>query len=60
MDSITPTPEPAAIWSLQLPGWALPRGRDVSESDAAFSAGIAMKSLDDLVRTDPPCGRLLA
>nr|WP_246740149.1 DUF1403 family protein [Rhizobium anhuiense] len=30
------------------------RGRDVSESDAAFAAGIALKSLDDLIRADPP------
>jgi hypothetical protein len=25
----------------------------VTEADAAFAAGIALKSLDDLVRTDP-------
>nr|WP_272214562.1 DUF1403 family protein [Marinicella sp. W31]MDC2880186.1 DUF1403 family protein [Marinicella sp. W31] len=36
-----------------LPGWARPRGRDVTEADAAFSAGIALKSLDDLVRSEP-------
>jgi hypothetical protein len=36
-----------------MPGWALPRGRDVSESDAAFAAGIGLKSLDDLIRADP-------
>ena len=36
-----------------LPGWSQPRGRDVSEADAAFAAGIALKSLDDLVQLDP-------
>ncbi|WP_411969690.1 DUF1403 family protein [Rhizobium sp. 3T7] len=36
-----------------LPGWALPRGRSPSEADAAFAAGIALKSLDDLVGSDP-------
>lgn len=47
---------PIASWSSHLPGWALPRGRDlsnVSEGDAAFAAGIALKSLDDLVRSEP-------
>lgn len=37
----------------QIPGWALPRRRDLTEADAAFAAGIALKSLDDLVRTEP-------
>ena len=36
-----------------LPGWAQARGRDVSEADAAFAAGIALKSLDDLIQLDP-------
>ena len=36
-----------------LPGWSQARGRDVSEADAAFGAGIALKSLDDLVQLDP-------
>ncbi|MGV1833118.1 DUF1403 family protein [Agrobacterium vitis] len=26
----------------------------MNESDAAFGAGIALKSLDDLIRADPP------
>lgn len=39
--------------SAQLPGWALPRGREPNESDAAFAAGIALKSLDDLVNAEP-------
>ena len=34
------------------PAWADARGRDLSELDAAFTAGIALKSLDDLVRAD--------
>jgi hypothetical protein len=37
-----------------MPAWALSRGRDISEADAAFAAGIALKSLDDLIRADPP------
>lgn len=36
-----------------LPGWSRARGRDLSEPDAAFAAGIALKSLDDLVQLDP-------
>jgi len=44
----------ALAWSPRLPAWALSRGRDISESDAAFAAGIALKSRDDLVRAAPP------
>lgn len=36
-----------------LPGWTRPCGQDVSEADASFSAGITLKSLDDLVRAEP-------
>jgi len=36
-----------------LPGWTLPRGREPDELAAAFAAGIALKSLDDLVRSVP-------
>lgn len=53
MDSLalsTPAPPP---WSPRVPGWARPRGHDISETDAAFAAGIALKSLDDLIRADP-------
>ncbi|MCX8997500.1 DUF1403 family protein [Rhizobiaceae bacterium BDR2-2] len=39
--------------SHRLPGWTLPRGREPGELDAAFAAGIALKSLDDLVRSEP-------
>ncbi|WP_236775300.1 DUF1403 family protein [Agrobacterium tumefaciens] len=42
-----------STWSHRLPSWALPRGRDLGEGDASFAAGIALKSLDDLLRTDP-------
>ena len=53
MDSpVTPlvaSPElPAA-----LSGWALPRGCEPDDLAAAFPAGIALKSLDDLVRFTP-------
>lgn len=37
----------------QIPGWALPRGGAASELDAAFVSGIALKSLDDFVRSQP-------
>lgn len=36
-----------------LPAWASPRGRELTEADAAFAAGIALKSLDNLVRAEP-------
>ena len=54
MDSPTPITEPISIWSPRLPDWAFWRGRDISEADAAFTAGISLKSLDDLIRSDPP------
>ena len=54
MDSRPTPPSTPLTWSPRLPGWALARGRDVTESDAAFAAGIALKSLDDLIHADPP------
>ncbi|CUX68973.1 DUF1403 family protein [Agrobacterium rhizogenes] len=54
MDSLPPAIEPAALWSPRLPGWALSRRGGVHEADATFAAGIALKSLDDLIRADPP------
>ncbi|WP_160011210.1 DUF1403 family protein [Rhizobium sp. 18055] len=54
MDSLAPSASTAPAWSPRLPGWALPRGRNTCEIDAAFAAGIALKSLDDLIRADPP------
>ncbi|MBP1861583.1 DUF1403 family protein [Rhizobium herbae] len=37
-----------------MPGWVTLRGKDPSDTDVAFAAGIALKSLDDLVRADLP------
>lgn len=54
MDSITTAQSSSPTWSANLPGWTVARGRDVDERDAAFSAGIALKSLDDLIRAEPP------
>jgi len=54
MDSITIAQAPSPTWSAHLPGWAVARGRNVDERDAVFAAGIALKSLDDLIRADPP------
>lgn len=54
MDSIATAQIQQTTWSAHLPGWTLAHGRDISEADAAFAAGIALKSLDDLIRADPP------
>jgi hypothetical protein len=54
MDSFVLSAPTTSAWSPRVPGWALPRGRDIHETDAAFAAGIALKSLDDLIRVDPP------
>jgi hypothetical protein len=54
MDSFVTTPSKTPTWPPRLPDWALPRGRDTGEIDTAFAAGIALKSLDDLIRADPP------
>jgi hypothetical protein len=40
-------------WPPRLPDWASTRGRDFTDVDAAFAAGIALKTLDDLVRSEP-------
>ena len=53
MDSFTVAPAPIPVPPAQLPAWATPRGRELSEVAAAFAAGIALKSLDDLVRSEP-------
>lgn len=53
MDSITLATPSTLTWAHSLPNWALSRNTDISEVDAAFAAGIALKSLDDLIRTDP-------
>ena len=54
MDSLAPAVVSTPTWSPPLPAWALSRRRDTSESDAAFAAGIPLKSLDELIRSDPP------
>ncbi|OHZ32849.1 DUF1403 family protein [Agrobacterium vitis] len=54
MDSFAPSAPTAPAWSPRVPGWALPRGRDINETDAAFAAGIALKSLDDLICAELP------
>lgn len=52
MDLLSSVPSSLPIRPSGLPAWARTRGRDVAEADAAFAAGIALKSLDDLVRLD--------
>ncbi|PZU83157.1 MAG: hypothetical protein DI528_17800 [Shinella sp.] len=53
MDSLLTSLGSAPSLSFHLPGWAASRGRETVEADAAFSAGIALKTLDDLVRSNP-------
>ncbi|MQW89117.1 DUF1403 family protein [Sinorhizobium saheli] len=53
MDSLANPAVPTLSPPAHLPAWALPRGRELTEADAAFAAGIALKSLDDLVRSEP-------
>ncbi|PHR21979.1 MAG: hypothetical protein COA37_13505 [Hoeflea sp.] len=53
MDSLPLPPSDLAVRLFSLPGWMQARGRDPSVADAAFAAGIALKSLDDLVQLDP-------
>jgi hypothetical protein len=53
MDSPVIPPVAFAALPATLPGWTLPRGREPDELAAAFSAGIALKSLDDLIRSEP-------
>jgi len=53
MDSLPSVPPSIPIRLPGLPGWVRLRGCDLTEADTAFAAGIALKSLDDLVQTDP-------
>tara|TARA_R110000787_G_scaffold68280_6_gene152813 strand:+ start:189 stop:1142 length:954 start_codon:yes stop_codon:yes gene_type:complete len=53
MDSLPTATSSLPVPLSGLPAWVRPNGRDVTEADAAFAAGIALKSLDDLVRSDP-------
>lgn len=54
MDSLATSPPMISNWLPRLPNWTKLRAHDIAESDAAFAAGIALKSLDDLIRADPP------
>lgn len=53
MDSFALSATPITAPPAPLPGWVLPRRQNPSELDTAFAAGIALKCLDDLVRSDP-------
>ncbi|MCR5942644.1 DUF1403 family protein [Ochrobactrum sp. XJ1] len=53
MDSLAVAPARTTLPPANLPAWAFPRGRELTEADAAFAAGIALKSLDDIVRSEP-------
>ncbi|WP_337183449.1 DUF1403 family protein [Shinella sp.] len=53
MDSPDAPPAAPPAFPAALPGWVLPRGGEPDEVSAAFAAGIALKSLDDLVRSAP-------
>lgn len=53
MDSPVTPLVASPVFPAALPGWTLPRGREPDEIAAAFAAGIALKSLDDLVRSAP-------
>jgi hypothetical protein len=53
VDSLALSAPTTRAWSPSLPAWAVLRGRETSEAEAAFAACIALKSLDDLIRADP-------
>ena len=53
MDSLAPSAPTMSTLSHRLPSWTRSRSHDLTESDAAFAAGSALKSLEDLIRTDP-------
>ncbi|WP_346891162.1 DUF1403 family protein [uncultured Roseibium sp.] len=53
MNSFASPPATSVVAPGPLPGWAVPRGQAITDADAAFAAGIALKSLDDLVRSAP-------
>ncbi len=54
MDSLAPSASTTPTWLPRLPSWTRPRAHGITESEAAFAAGIALKSFDDLIRADPP------
>lgn len=49
MDSPVTSLVASPMFPVTLPGWTLPRGRELDE----IAAGITLKSLDDLVRSTP-------
>jgi hypothetical protein len=52
---LAPIPASAASSTVPLvPGWAVPRGPVTDPIEAAFLAGAALNSLDNLVRAAPP------
>lgn len=53
MDPPVAPPGSTPTLTTALPGWTLPRGREPDALAAAFAAGIALKSLDDFVRSAP-------
>ncbi|EXL02205.1 DUF1403 family protein [Aquamicrobium defluvii] len=53
MDSFAAAPRPCFAFATALPRWVLAETHEASAVDAAFAAGIALKSVDDLVRAKP-------
>ena len=53
MDSSLTASLSAAIPLPVVPSWALSRGTTITDVDAAFAAGVALNSLDNLVRAAP-------
>jgi hypothetical protein len=52
MDQSLPTRQ-ALVLPPRLPGWAMARGSEADALDAAFAAGAALKSLDEIVQSAP-------
>lgn len=53
MDFLTSALSTPPVWLPCLPGWVMARGRETDEASAAFAAGVALKSLDDLIQSEP-------
>ena len=54
MDVALIPPSSVPIAMPVIPGWALPSGPVTNPAEAAFLAGAALNSLDNLVRSNPP------
>lgn len=54
MDVALIRPSPTLIAVPPVPSWALPRGPVTDPAEAAFFAGAALTSLDNLARANPP------